>query len=124
VPAKAVLSNEQSPEKPSSEPSFIFFKANKKIHKYYLSDILYIEGSGNYIKVHTQNDKPLIVLDKLTELLEKLPQKQFIRVHKSYIVNISYVQNIEGNVLKIKDTVIPISATFRQNLDRIIKENG
>jgi DNA-binding LytR/AlgR family response regulator len=124
VPAKAVLSNEQSPEKPSSEPSFIFFKANKKIHKYYLSDILYIEGSGNYIKVHTQNDKPLIVLDKLTELLEKLPQKQFIRVHKSYIVNISYVQNIEGNVLKIKDTVIPISATFRQNLDRIIKENA
>ena len=89
-----------------------------------MSDILYIEGSGNYIKVHTQNDKPLIVLDKLTELLEKLPQKQFIRVHKSFIVNISYVQNIEGNVLKIKDTVIPISATFRQNLDRIIKENG
>jgi DNA-binding LytR/AlgR family response regulator len=124
VPAKAELANEQSPDKPSSEPSFIFFKANKKIHKYYLSDILYIEGSGNYIKVHTQNDKPLIVLDKLTELLEKLPQKQFIRVHKSYIVNISYVQNIEGNVLKIKDTVIPISATFRQNLDRIIKENG
>lgn len=105
------------------EPAFIFFKADKKIHKYYFSDILFIEGSGNYVKIHTHNEKPLMVLDKLTELQEKLPEKQFIRVHKSFIVNISHIQKIEGNMINLRDKVIPISATFKPNLEGLIQDN-
>jgi DNA-binding LytR/AlgR family response regulator len=86
-----------------------------------LADILFIEGSGNYIKVHTQNDKPLMVLDKLTDLLEKLPPKQFLRVHKSFIINISHLTRIEGNMLFIRDKEIPISNTFKKELEEIIK---
>lgn len=123
MPKNNDFAKEQAEVKPSSEPTFIFFKADKKIHKYYFADILFIEGSGNYVKIHSQNDKPLMVLDKLTELLEKLPLKQFIRVHKSFIVNVSYIKKIEGNMLTIKDKVIPISATFKQNLDGLINEN-
>ncbi len=105
------------------ETTFIFFKADKKIHKYHFADILFIEGSGNYVKIHTQNEKPLMVLDKLTELQEKLPAKQFIRVHKSFIVNISHIQKIEGNMINLKDKVIPISATFKPNLEGLIQDN-
>lgn len=105
------------------EPAFIFFKADKKIHKYHFADILFIEGSGNYVKIHTQNEKPLMVLDKLTELQDKLPEKQFIRVHKSFIVNFSHIQKIEGNMINLKDKVIPISATFKPNLEGLIQDN-
>jgi DNA-binding LytR/AlgR family response regulator len=114
IPKSANLEKEENEEKLSSDPTFIFFKADKKIHKYYFSEILFIEGSGNYVKIHTKNDKPLMVLDKLIELYDKLPQKNFIRIHKSFIVNVSHIQKIEGNMLKIQDKSIPVSATYKQ----------
>lgn len=122
IPQYTPLARTQTVEK-AEEPTFIFFKADKKIHKYYFTDILFVEGSGNYVKIHPLNQKPLMVLDKLTELQEKLPKKQFIRVHKSFIINVLHIQKIEGNMIKIEDKVIPISATFRQKLDGLINEN-
>jgi DNA-binding LytR/AlgR family response regulator len=121
LPQNIDFINGNSKENITTQPTFIFFKADKKIFKYYLADILFIEGSGNYIKVHTQNDKPLMVLDKLTDLLEKLPPKQFLRVHKSFIINISHLTRIEGNMLFIRDKEIPISNTFKKELEEIIK---
>jgi DNA-binding LytR/AlgR family response regulator len=121
LPKNIDFINGNSEENITAQPTFIFFKADKKIFKYYLADILFIEGSGNYIKVHTQNDKPLMVLDKLTDLLEKLPPKQFLRVHKSFIINISHLTRIEGNMLFIRDKEIPISNTFKKELEEIIK---
>ena len=123
LPQNIDFNNGKAEEKLTIQPTFIFFKANKKIFKYYLVDILFIEGSGNYIKVHTQNDKPLMVLDKLTDLLEKLPPRQFLRVHKSFIINISHIIKIEGKVLFIRDREIPISNTFRKDLDEVIQRN-
>jgi DNA-binding LytR/AlgR family response regulator len=122
IPKESDLNQSKSEEKPSSAPAFIFFKADKKIHKYYFKDILFIEGSGNYVKIHSKSEKPLMVLDKLSDLLEKLPAKQFIRIHKSFIVNVSDIQKIEGNMLTIHNKVVPISTTFKQNLDEFIKE--
>jgi DNA-binding LytR/AlgR family response regulator len=124
MPKSANLEKEENEEKLSSDPTFIFFKADKKIHKYYFSEILFIEGSGNYVKIHTKNDKPLMVLDKLIELYDKLPQKNFIRIHKSFIVNVSHIQKIEGNMLKIQDKSIPISATYKQKLEGLINDNS
>jgi DNA-binding LytR/AlgR family response regulator len=121
LPQNIDFINGNSEENITAQPTFIFFKADKKIFKFYLADILFIEGSGNYIKVHTQNDKPLMVLDKLTDLLEKLPPKQFLRVHKSFIINISHLTRIEGNMLFIRDKEIPISNTFKKELEEIIK---
>lgn len=119
----SVLTKGHAEKKPMPEPTFIFFKADKKIYKYYLADILFIEGSGNYVKIHTQIDSPLMVLDKLTELQDKLSAKQFIRVHKSFIVNVSHIQKIEGNMVTIKDKVIPVSSTFKPNLEELVKYN-
>lgn len=123
LPKNTLLTKELTDENPTSDPTFIFFKADKKMHKYYFADILFIEGCGNYVKIHTQNDKPLLVLDKLTELKDKLPQKEFLRVHKSFIINVSHINKIKGNMLTIKDKAVPISATFKQYLDGLIKDN-
>jgi DNA-binding LytR/AlgR family response regulator len=118
-----ILPLEQTKEKTPLENEFIFFKADKKIHKFYFKEILFFEGSGNYVKIHSQIEKPLMVLDKLSELQGKLPTKQFVRVHKSFIVNISCIQKIEGNMINIKDKVVPISTTFKQNIARLIQDN-
>ena len=123
IPKNEELSTAGIENKAEIESTFIFFKADKKMHKYYFKDIHFIEGSGNYVKIHTQNEKPIMVLDKLTELQGKLPTKQFIRVHKSFIVNISHIQKIEGNMINTKDKVIPISATFKPNLEGLIQAN-
>ena len=58
----------------------------------------------------------------MTDLQNKLPQKQFIRIHKSFIVNVLHIQKIEGNMIKIEDKVIPISATFKPNLEALIRD--
>lgn len=100
---------------------FIFFKADKKIYKYYLKDILFIEGSGNYVKVHSEKKRPLLVLDKLSELLNKLPNKQFCRVHKSYIVNMQKINQVEGNRILFKDSKVPISATYKEDFETHLK---
>lgn len=123
MPKNTLITKDFSQERKDSESSFIFFKADKKIYKYYFKDLLFIEGSGNYVKVHSQNEKPLLVLDKLSELVNKLPSKQFIRVHKSFIINVSHIQKIEGNMIAIQDKTIPISATFKQNLAGLINDN-
>jgi DNA-binding LytR/AlgR family response regulator len=124
IPTTTEKINEQVTEKPVSELSYIFFKADKKIYKFLFSEILLIEGSGNYVKIHTQKEKPLLVLDKLSELQEKLPKNLFIRVHKSFIINIVHVTKKEGNMITIKDFISPISSTFKNELDGLIKENG
>lgn len=114
---------EKVQEKPTSENEFIFFKADKKIHKFYFKEILFFEGSGNYVKIHTENATPLMVLEKLSDLEEKLPQNQFMRVHKSFIVNTYHIKQIEGNMLKIKDKTVTISQSYKQNLDEILNKN-
>lgn len=123
LPQNIDFKNIKSEENVTTQPTFIFFKADKKIVKYYLADILFIEGSGNYIKVHSKNDKPLMVLDKLSDLLEKLPSKQFLRIHKSFIINISHIIRIEGNMVLISDKEIPISTTFKKDLEGVIQRN-
>ncbi len=110
-------------EKTTSENEFIFFKADKKIHKFYFKEILFFEGSGNYVKIHTEKESPLMVLEKLSELDEKLSKNQFLRVHKSFIVNISHIQQIEGNMLKIKDKIVIVSQSYKQNLEGLFNKN-
>jgi DNA-binding LytR/AlgR family response regulator len=113
---------EKVQEKTASENEFIFFKADKKIHKFYFKEILFFEGSGNYVKIHIENATPLMVLEKLSDLEEKLPQNQFMRVHKSFIVNISHIKQIEGNMLKIKDKTVTISQSYKSNLEEYLNK--
>jgi DNA-binding LytR/AlgR family response regulator len=123
LPKKLEFPIERVQEKPTSENEFIFFKADKKIYKFYFKEILFFEGSGNYVKIHTEKASPLMVLEKLSELDEKLSKNQFLRVHKSFIVNISHIQQIEGNMLKIKDKTVTVSQSYKQNLDEILNKN-
>lgn len=82
--------------------------------------ILFIEGSGNYVKIHSETQTPLVVLYTLSDLIKKLPDKGFCRVHKSYVVNVRKIMQVEGNRIKFEHKEVPISLTYKQDFERCI----
>jgi DNA-binding LytR/AlgR family response regulator len=93
----------------------IFLNVDKTLHKIVLNNILYIESERNYITVVTENKK-LSYIDSLKNWNEKLPKNVFIQVHKSFIVNTTFVSKISGNTIYVKDNKIPIGRTYKQEL--------
>jgi DNA-binding LytR/AlgR family response regulator len=104
-----------------SHPGFIFVKTDSRLVKVNLDDILLIEGMKDYIAIHTSQDK-LVTLQSMRSMEETLPNPQFIRVHKSFIVAINRIDSIERNRIFIKDEVIPIGETYRELFFRLIEK--
>lgn len=90
----------------------ILLKADKKIHRIKTSEILYIEGLGDYVKVHLM-DHSLVVHDRLKNLLDKLPSF-FLQIHKSYVVSVNKVKFIDGNMANLGKLELPIGQTFKE----------
>ena len=104
-------------------PSYIFLKADKKVHKVSVDDILYIEAAGDYIKVMTENGQ-YVVNDTLKGLQDELPPVQFIRVHKSYIISRNKIKFFEGNYVKVGNAHIPIGNSYREEISTRLKERN
>ncbi len=98
---------------------FITFRADKKIHKMNYDKLLFIKGYGNFVKVFNQGNT-LVVAEKLSELEVKLPQNKFARVHKSYIVALDKIDEIDGNRVVILKDKIPIGQTYKSNLIKML----
>ncbi|MBY0245298.1 MAG: LytTR family DNA-binding domain-containing protein [Sphingobacteriaceae bacterium] len=99
---------------------FIFVKTEHKIQKIALIDILYIEGLKDYISIFTKTER-VITLQNMKKMEETLPISQFIRVHKSYIIAIDKIKNIERSRINIEDKVIPIGDTYREKFYKQIE---
>ena len=99
---------------------FIYVKVNKKMIKINFSELLYIEGLSNYIKIHTKNET-LVVYEKLSSLSKSLPSNTFMRIHKSYIVNIKKIKVYTREYVEIVNKHIPISSTYRADLLSFLK---
>jgi len=103
--------------------SFIFLKADKRIHKVDLETIHYIEAIGDYMKVVTDTGQ-LLINETMKKLLEELPANVFIRVHKSFIISRNKIKFIEGNYVQVEDKSIPIGATYRNDVLTSIDKKG
>ena len=99
---------------------FLFIKSDKKTIKVKFSDIFYIEGLGDYIKLHL-NDKKLVTNLSMKKMFSLLPKNNFFRTHKSFIVSLDKIEAIEGNMTIIKNTKLPIGNSYRQEFMQIIK---
>ena len=98
---------------------FIFVKTEHKIQKVYLNEILFIEGLKDYISIFTAAER-IITLQIMKKMEEALPEKHFMRVHKSYIVAINKIDSIERSRIWIKDKIIPVGDTYRDQFFKII----
>ena len=90
----------------------IFLKVDSLLVNFNLGDINYIEAYGDYVKVHTKL-KIYTIYATLKGVEKKLPKNEFIRIHRSYIVRIDQIQNIDNNNLQIHDKIIPVSNTYK-----------
>jgi DNA-binding LytR/AlgR family response regulator len=101
----------------------IFLKTGSKIIRVPFQDLLYIEGFREYIKVHTAVHRH-VVYQSLSKVLEALPLDNFVRVHRSFIVNISKIDSIDNNLIKIGNEDIPISKSQREHFMTLINKSG
>lgn len=101
--------------------STIFLKVDRRLVQIPLTSIIYIEGLGDYLKVHTK-DKTYITYMALGKMEALLPASAFIRIHRSTIINKTLIQFIEGNFIRINDADLPIGLTYRDNLLKSLKD--
>lgn len=93
----------------------LFVKVDSLLHNINLDTILWIEAYGDYVKINT-DQKMLMVLSTLKSIEGKLPENQFVRVHRSFIVNIKRIENIDPSNLQIGSKIIPVSGNYREGL--------
>lgn len=106
-----------------SEPSdYIFVKADKKLIKIRFDEINYIEGLKDYVILHTPNGR-VVTLQTMKSLELKLPSEIFMRVHRSFIVNLGNISIIEGNTVQINKKIIPIGKNYKDLLLKVINKN-
>ncbi len=103
----------------SKEDEFVFLKADGKIYKVMHDDLLYAEANGNYTKVQT-TQHTLLPAMTFSGFEELLPKSRFLRIHRSFIVNKSKIDHIEGNRVFIQDAEIPIGSNYREQFLRQI----
>ncbi|MEL6124601.1 MAG: LytTR family DNA-binding domain-containing protein, partial [Bacteroidota bacterium] len=107
-----------------SGEDFFFVKSDKKMMKVFYRDILYIEGLKDYVIMRTETGR-VITLQTMKSLEKKLPADMFMRIHRSYILNLTKLQAIEGNMVELTEKgqkkQIPIGKNYRDSLSAIIE---
>lgn len=102
---------------------FIFVKTEHKIQKVYLHDILFIEGLKDYISIFTSAER-IITLQGMKKMEDALPERHFVRVHKSYIVALNKIDSIERSRIQIGEKIIPVGDTYRDEFFKIIDDKN
>ena len=98
----------------NSEEQFLQVRSEYSLVKISLVEIVYIETLDDYIKIHIQGKKPVLTLMSIKKALEKLPEKDFIRVHRSYIVPINRIESVRGKTINLGITEIPIGKSHEE----------
>lgn len=111
-------------ENQNEDGDFLFIKTEYKIVRINLHNIKYIEGMGDYVRIHQVDGKPIMALLSLIKITEHLPDSKFMRVHRSYIVNLSEIRTIERNRIVFDQNVyIPVSDQYKDDFKKFIDDN-
>jgi two-component system response regulator LytT len=109
----------------SSDPKdeYLFLKVEYQLVRIAYDDILYTEGLKDYVKVHLKSDpKPILSLTSLKALEEKLPASKFMRVHRSFIVNLDKISAVTRNTIQIGATSIPVSDQYKEAFNQFLSK--
>lgn len=108
----------------SEQPDYFFVNAEYGLVKIVISEIVLIEGLKDYLKIHLDDGKPLVIRMSMKSIEEKLPSKKFFRIHKSYIVAIAYITSIRKNIVFLGTREFPLSDHYKDDLLRVIGQGN
>jgi len=115
---------EEAAPQVESDDNFLFVKSEYKILRINLSHITYIEGMREYVRIHIENQKAVMALMSMKKMEAFLPQQRFMRVHRSYIVNLEKVNAIERmRILFDPDVRIPVSEQYKEAFQEFLDKN-
>lgn len=120
--------NKSTPEteEPEDGPDFIFVKADKKLIRLRYNEIQYVEGLKDYVIIKTDTGR-IITLQTMKSLEEKLPQPTFMRIHRSYIINLEKINAVIGNMVEVTEKgqpkLLPVGKNYRDELEKVIDKN-
>jgi DNA-binding LytR/AlgR family response regulator len=105
----------------NKKQAFVYFRIDRKMKKIMLDDIMYIESMKDYIKLFT-SEGTLITKQSISSVEEMLPEKEFARVHRSYIVSLNNIKSFTAEVIEIGNTNIPIGKLYRSDAMKILQQ--
>ena len=108
---KVKMVNDSRNQSPAPE-QYLFIRADYSLNKILISDISFIEGLDDYLKIHIDNQKTIVARMTMKAILEKLPDSEFIRVHRSFIIPISKIEKVRNKIIHIGEEEIPVSASY------------
>lgn len=98
---------------------YLYIRADYTTQKIFINDIAFIEGMDNYIKLHFDDKRPLLVRMSMKSIIEKLPANKFVRVHRSYIVPVSKISSVKNKVILIGNHEIPIGLNYHDQFQEV-----
>ncbi len=101
-------------------PGHLLVKSGTDMYNISLEEILFVEGAQNYVFIHTK-EKRIMSLMRMKEIELKLPNQQFFRIHKSFIISLKQIEKIESYQVTIKDYKIPIGKIYKEAFLRKIR---
>lgn len=120
------LRHQNTPQKQSSPvqaDGTIFVKTDYRVVRIAISDIRYIEGMSEYLKIHLEGQKPIITLLSMKKMEDYLPPTLFMRIHRSYIVNLQKIQEVNKNrVILDADTYLPIGDLYKDRFNEYLEQ--
>lgn len=121
------LRHQNAPQQQSSpvqSDGTIFVKTDYRVLRIAIADIRYIEGMSEYLKIHLDNQKPVITLLSMKKMEDYLPSTLFMRIHRSYIVNLQKIQEVNKNrIILDADTNLPIGDLYKNQFNEYLERN-
>lgn len=102
--------------------SFFFIKSENRLIKIDINNLLYVECVKDYLKLHIQGQRPIMTHMTMTTIAGHLPQPQFMRIHRSYIIQLSKIDYVNKGSVSIAGNLLPISAGYRNSFFSYIEE--
>ena len=112
--AKATSAFEYKWRQVAATQQFISVRADYSVHRVLLSDILYIEGLDDYLKIHLESGKPIVARMTMKAMMESLPEASFMRVHRSYIIPLERISLVRNKTIYIGEAQIPVGGSYEE----------
>jgi DNA-binding LytR/AlgR family response regulator len=103
---------------------FMFVKDGYVFRKIFFNDLLYIESDANYVTLHLKSKKNVMVRSTINDFIEKLDQNKFIRIHRSYSVNVNLIDDVFPSEIIIEGNKIPIGKSYKEDLFKALGIGG